>query len=125
MSVSTTHTVKVEVKWDGMALSARPVLYRLERDWLEARTVRRMLEYAVNDLDPSLSFALVEHIAVVVVEHPPTSTVDVDGGSSPEPPAKKAKQPAKQAGGWRADGVVPGPGWAVGRSGRGPAAGPP
>eukprot|EP00873_Tetraselmis_striata_P025172 jgi/Tetstr1/445436/TSEL_033217.t1 len=26
---------------------------------------------------------------------PPTSTVDVDEGSSPEPPAKKAKQPAK------------------------------
>eukprot|EP00873_Tetraselmis_striata_P042280 jgi/Tetstr1/462544/TSEL_007532.t1 len=69
MSVSTRHTVKVEVKWDGMALSARPVLYPLEQDWLEARTVRGMLEYAVNDLDPSLFFELVEHIAVVVVEH--------------------------------------------------------
>eukprot|EP00873_Tetraselmis_striata_P037756 jgi/Tetstr1/458020/TSEL_044529.t1 len=71
MSVSTSrHTVKVEVKWDGRALSARPVLYPLEQDWLEARTVRGMLEYAVNDMDPSLSFELVEHIAaVVVVEH--------------------------------------------------------
>eukprot|EP00873_Tetraselmis_striata_P037226 jgi/Tetstr1/457490/TSEL_044072.t1 len=28
-----------------------------------------MLEYAVNDVDPSLSFELIEHIAVVVVEH--------------------------------------------------------
>eukprot|EP00873_Tetraselmis_striata_P046308 jgi/Tetstr1/466572/TSEL_011074.t1 len=28
-----------------------------------------MLEYAVNDVNPSLSFELVEHIAVVVMEH--------------------------------------------------------
>eukprot|EP00873_Tetraselmis_striata_P006770 jgi/Tetstr1/427034/TSEL_017239.t1 len=55
---------------------------------------------------------------------PPTSTVDVDEGSSPEPPAKKAEQPAKPAAGGPG-GVVPGPGRAVGRSGRGPAAGPP
>eukprot|EP00873_Tetraselmis_striata_P037275 jgi/Tetstr1/457539/TSEL_004223.t1 len=69
MSISTRHTVKVEVKWDGRALSGRPVLHPLEHDWLETRTVRGMLEYAVNDLDPSLSFELVEHIAVAVVEH--------------------------------------------------------
>eukprot|EP00873_Tetraselmis_striata_P035717 jgi/Tetstr1/455981/TSEL_042760.t1 len=51
---------------------------------------------------------------------------NVDEGSSPEPPAKKAKQPAKPAAGGLAQGlVVPGPGRAVGRSGRGPAAGPP
>eukprot|EP00873_Tetraselmis_striata_P008679 jgi/Tetstr1/428943/TSEL_018918.t1 len=68
MSVSTRHTVKLEVKWDGMELSAWPVLYPLEQDWLEARTVRNMLEFAVNDLDPSLSFEVVEQIAVVVVE---------------------------------------------------------
>eukprot|EP00873_Tetraselmis_striata_P041005 jgi/Tetstr1/461269/TSEL_006396.t1 len=69
MSVSTTHTVKVEVKWDGRELSVRPMLYPLEHDLLEARTVRSMLEYAVNDLDPSLSFELVEDIAVVVVRY--------------------------------------------------------
>eukprot|EP00873_Tetraselmis_striata_P037522 jgi/Tetstr1/457786/TSEL_044331.t1 len=69
MSLSTRHTVTVEVKWDGMALSARNVLHPLEHEWREARIVRGMLEYAVNDLDPSLSFELVDHIAVVVVEH--------------------------------------------------------
>eukprot|EP00873_Tetraselmis_striata_P040378 jgi/Tetstr1/460642/TSEL_005838.t1 len=48
---------------------------------------------------------------------------NVDEGSSPEPPAKKAKQPAKPAAGVPARGR----GWwrAVGRSGRGPAAMPP
>eukprot|EP00873_Tetraselmis_striata_P040544 jgi/Tetstr1/460808/TSEL_000563.t1 len=70
MSVSTRHTVKVEVKWDGRELPVTPVLYPLEQDWLEARALRSMLEYAVNNLDPSLSsFELVEHIAVVVVEY--------------------------------------------------------
>eukprot|EP00873_Tetraselmis_striata_P025836 jgi/Tetstr1/446100/TSEL_033700.t1 len=69
MSVSTRHTVTVGVKWDSRELSVRSVLYPLEQDWLEARTVRSMLEYAVNDLDPSLSVELVEDIAVVVVEH--------------------------------------------------------
>eukprot|EP00873_Tetraselmis_striata_P017904 jgi/Tetstr1/438168/TSEL_026770.t1 len=73
MSVSTRHTVKMEVKWDGMDLSAiRPMLYPLEQDWLEARTVRapHMLKYAVyDDLDPSISFQLVDHFAVVVVEY--------------------------------------------------------
>eukprot|EP00873_Tetraselmis_striata_P013629 jgi/Tetstr1/433893/TSEL_023073.t1 len=52
---------------------------------------------------------------------------NVDEGSSPEPPAKKAKQPAKPAAGGLAQGhggagAVPGLGRAVGRSGRGPAA---
>eukprot|EP00873_Tetraselmis_striata_P013779 jgi/Tetstr1/434043/TSEL_023187.t1 len=51
---------------------------------------------------------------------------NIDEGSSPEPPAKKAKQPTKPLlEGRPGAGVVPGPGRAVGRSGRGPAAEPP
>eukprot|EP00873_Tetraselmis_striata_P000109 jgi/Tetstr1/420373/TSEL_011491.t1 len=42
------HTVAVEVKSDGKMLSVRPVLYPQKQDWLEARTVRSMLEYAVS-----------------------------------------------------------------------------
>eukprot|EP00873_Tetraselmis_striata_P000871 jgi/Tetstr1/421135/TSEL_012178.t1 len=51
---------------------------------------------------------------------------NVDEGSSPEPPAKQAKQPAKPAAGGPARGRGgAGPGRAVGRSVHGPAAGPP
>eukprot|EP00873_Tetraselmis_striata_P014990 jgi/Tetstr1/435254/TSEL_024173.t1 len=51
---------------------------------------------------------------------------NVDEGSSPEPPAKRpSSPPSRRLEGWPRAGVVPGPGRAVGRSGRGPAAGPP
>eukprot|EP00873_Tetraselmis_striata_P044549 jgi/Tetstr1/464813/TSEL_009552.t1 len=51
---------------------------------------------------------------------------NVDEGNSPELPAKKAKQPGKPAAGVPSRGRgCAGPGRAVGRSGRGPAAKPP
>eukprot|EP00873_Tetraselmis_striata_P005230 jgi/Tetstr1/425494/TSEL_015940.t1 len=57
---STTPTWSNDPRWCTPGIAATEAEHGLARG---------MLEYAVNDLDPSLFFELVEHVAVAVVEH--------------------------------------------------------
>ena len=69
MASNANCTVKVAVTWDGRLLGGRAVLHVFDEHWLQAHTCYELMQHVAKDIDPELSFDLVEQVTMVCVEH--------------------------------------------------------
>eukprot|EP00873_Tetraselmis_striata_P004442 jgi/Tetstr1/424706/TSEL_015224.t1 len=69
MARNANCTVKVAATWDGRLRGGRAPLQVFDEHWLQAHTCYELMQHVAKDIDPELSFDLVEQVTMVCVEH--------------------------------------------------------